>query len=201
MAPCRLIVLCIVALIGVLIQSSSSKNVEDRGTNVKSRSDLDIEEVPGVDGIKKDDNKEGELTLIDRAVKNTGLTKDEIEEVEKRGWRRRSRRGRRRRRSRRRRSRRRRYRNRRRRNRRNRRRRNRRRRSRQRNGRRGSRRKGSSGQSGGGGGIGSHIGSAFSGGLDAVNSGLDLANNLSPGNNDNYPDDADQNTDEEENIY
>ncbi|XP_062619571.1 U1 small nuclear ribonucleoprotein 70 kDa-like [Saccostrea cucullata] len=183
MVPSRLTLLCMVALIGILIQSSSTKKVEDGNTNVKSRSDFDIEEVRGVDGSKKDDNEEGELTLIDRAVKNTGLTKDEIEEVEKRGWRRKSRRRRRRRRSRRRRSRR--YKN--------RRRRNRRRRSRQRNGGRGSRRKGSGGQSGGGGGIGSHIGSAISGGLGALHSGLDLAHSLTPGNN---PDE-----DEEENNY
>ncbi|XP_061192840.1 U1 small nuclear ribonucleoprotein 70 kDa-like [Saccostrea echinata] len=190
MVPSKFAVLCLVALVGVLMQDASSKSFDERYNNAESPSDLeqmeDTEEHQ-LTGSKRDDKLKANLALIERAAKNTGLSKDEIEEIEKRGWRRRSRRGRRNRRRRARRSR--------------SRRRSRRRRSRgrssrgrRRSGRQGSRRRGSGRNGGGGGGFGSHI-QAISGGLDAINSGLDLAHKLTPDNN---PDNADQGMNGEE---
>ncbi|XP_052700660.1 uncharacterized protein DDB_G0287625-like [Crassostrea angulata] len=193
MAPerfCVLVVL-IVAVISSLVTKSSSKSIEEVDDNVRRNEDLeavyDTETKSILNRNKRDADTEAALKDGSATDKNIAqISKDEIEEIETRGLRRRSRSRRRSSgRSRRRGSRR---------SRRSRSRRSGRGRSRQ-SGRgrsRRSRRKGSNGSGGGSGwGAVSGIADAASSGLNAVNAGLDLANNLKSNNGDVGNDDTD----------
>eukprot|EP00105_Crassostrea_gigas_P029337 XP_011451262.1 PREDICTED: serine/arginine-rich splicing factor 4 isoform X1 [Crassostrea gigas] len=212
MAPERfwVLVVLIVAVISSLVTKSSSKSIEEVDDNVRRNEDLeavyDTETKSIPNRNKRDADTEAVLKADGSATdKNIAqISKDEIEEIETRGLRRRSRSrrrssgrsrrrssGRSRRRSsgrsRRRGSRR---------SRRSRSRRSGRGRSRQSGGGRSrrSRRKGSNGSgSGGGSGWGAVTGiaDAASSGLNAVNAGLDLANNLKSNNGDVGNDDTD----------
>eukprot|EP00105_Crassostrea_gigas_P029338 XP_011451263.1 PREDICTED: U1 small nuclear ribonucleoprotein 70 kDa isoform X2 [Crassostrea gigas] len=188
MAPERfwVLVVLIVAVISSLVTKSSSKSIEEVDDNVRRNEDLeavyDTETKSIPNRNKRDADTEAVLKADGSATdKNIAqISKDEIEEIETRGLRRRSR-------SRRRRSRR---------SRRSRSRRSGRGRSRQSGGGRSrrSRRKGSNGSgSGGGSGWGAVTGiaDAASSGLNAVNAGLDLANNLKSNNGDVGNDDTD----------
>ncbi|XP_034324478.2 serine/arginine-rich splicing factor 4 isoform X2 [Magallana gigas] len=201
MAPERfwVLVVLIVAVISSFVTKSSSKSIEEVDDNVRRNEDLeavyDTETNPIHTRSKRDADTEAVLkdgSATDKVIAQ--ISKDEIEEIETRGLRRRSRSRRRgSRRSRRRGSRR---------SRRSRSRRSGRGRSR-RSGRgrsrqpgrgrsRQSRRKGSNGSGGGSGwGAVTGIADAASTGLNAVNAGLDLANNLKSNNGDVGNDDTD----------
>ncbi|XP_048756012.2 protein nemuri-like isoform X2 [Ostrea edulis] len=169
MVPIRVLLLFAIPLIGIILQKSSSKSIDKSDHHVESSS---LEGENELIRTKRDvDSTITDMAEYERAMGDSALTNedvDETEEIEKRG-RRRRRGGRRR--SRRRRS-------------------GRRRSGRRRSGRRGSGRKGSrKGGSGGGGGMGAL--DAFNSGLGVLDSGLGLAqtvNDMNQGNDNNEED-------------
>ncbi|XP_048736921.1 protein nemuri-like [Ostrea edulis] len=161
MVPIRVLLLLAIPLIGIFLQESSSKSIDERNPHVESPADFEgyhelIKSKRDVDSTIAENIKESERAMGDSALSN----EDETQEIEKRRGRRRRRGGRRR-------------------------------SGRRRSGRRGSRRGGSRRTGSGKGSAALGALDAISNGLGAVDAGLGIAQtvgDMNQGNDDNGDD-------------